>query len=91
MGFCVELIFVSKFFAASQLDFSLGWRLFFVKLMVYSMCLSVGSGSSYLYGFFDQAWKEGMSKEEAEVCVLIPTVAISKLNSELRTKNYCRC
>ncbi|KAG2400184.1 Proteasome subunit beta type-6 [Vigna angularis] len=25
-----------------------------------------GSGSSYLYGFFDQAWKEGMSKEEAE-------------------------
>lgn len=26
-----------------------------------------GSGSSYLYGFFDQAWKEGMSKDEAEV------------------------
>ncbi|KAF4385452.1 hypothetical protein G4B88_005784 [Cannabis sativa] len=25
-----------------------------------------GSGSSYLYGFFDQAWKEGMTKEEAE-------------------------
>ena len=26
-----------------------------------------GSGSSYLYGFFDQAWKEGLSKDEAEV------------------------
>lgn len=26
-----------------------------------------GSGSSYLYGFFDQAWKEGMTKDEAEV------------------------
>ncbi|RZC29989.1 Proteasome subunit beta type-6 [Glycine soja] len=25
-----------------------------------------GSGSSYLYGFFDQAWKEGMTKDEAE-------------------------
>jgi len=31
------------------------------------MCLSAGSGSSYLYGFFDQAWKEGMTKDEAEV------------------------
>lgn len=28
-----------------------------------------GSGSSYLYGFFDQAWKEGMTREEAEVCI----------------------
>ncbi|PRQ51811.1 putative proteasome endopeptidase complex [Rosa chinensis] len=26
-----------------------------------------GSGSSYLYGFFDQAWREGMTKDEAEV------------------------
>ncbi|EXC32764.1 Proteasome subunit beta type-6 [Morus notabilis] len=26
-----------------------------------------GSGSSYLYGFFDQAWKEGMTKDEAEL------------------------
>ncbi|XP_038981323.1 proteasome subunit beta type-6 [Phoenix dactylifera] len=25
-----------------------------------------GSGSTYLYAFFDQAWKEGMSKDEAE-------------------------
>ncbi|KAL5128560.1 Proteasome subunit beta type-6 [Glycine soja] len=25
-----------------------------------------GFGSSYLYGFFDQAWKEGMTKDEAE-------------------------
>ena len=31
-------------------------------------CVSSGSGSSYLYGFFDQAWKEGMTKDEAEVC-----------------------
>lgn len=25
-----------------------------------------GSGSAYLYGFLDQAWKEGMTKDEAE-------------------------
>ncbi|RRT47014.1 hypothetical protein BHE74_00055508 [Ensete ventricosum] len=30
-----------------------------------------GSGSTYLYGFFDQAWKEGMSKDEAEVCKML--------------------
>lgn len=30
-----------------------------------------GSGSSYLYGFFDQAWKEGMTKDEAEVLILL--------------------
>ncbi|KAJ4960478.1 hypothetical protein NE237_020388 [Protea cynaroides] len=29
-----------------------------------------GSGSSYLYGFFDQAWREGMSKDEAEELVV---------------------
>ncbi|XP_075509598.1 proteasome subunit beta type-6-like [Primulina tabacum] len=29
-----------------------------------------GSGSSYLYGFFDQAWKEGMSQSEAEQLVI---------------------
>nr|GMD35307.1 proteasome subunit beta type-6 [Ipomoea batatas] len=29
-----------------------------------------GSGSSYLYGFFDQAWKEGMTQEEAEAVSL---------------------
>ena len=34
------------------------------------MCLCFsGSGSSYLYGFFDQEWKEGMTKDEAEVLV----------------------
>ena len=30
----------------------------------------LGSGSSYLYGFFDQAWKENMTKEEAEVKII---------------------
>ena len=30
-----------------------------------------GSGSSYLYGFFDQEWREGMTKDEAEVCAMI--------------------
>eukprot|EP00256_Glycine_max_P052689 XP_014619119.1 proteasome subunit beta type-6-like [Glycine max] len=35
-----------------------------------------GSGSSYLYGFFDQAWKEGMTKDEAEVCVWILTALL---------------
>ncbi|KAL9150377.1 hypothetical protein ABFS82_12G164500 [Erythranthe guttata] len=29
-----------------------------------------GSGSSYLYGFFDQVWKEGMTREEAEQLVV---------------------
>ncbi|XP_062006019.1 proteasome subunit beta type-6-like [Rosa rugosa] len=29
-----------------------------------------GSGSSYLYGFFDQAWREGMTKDEAEKLVV---------------------
>ncbi|CAN6464547.1 unnamed protein product [Victoria cruziana] len=29
-----------------------------------------GSGSSYLYGFFDQAWREGMTREEAENLVV---------------------
>jgi 20S proteasome subunit beta 1 len=29
-----------------------------------------GSGSSYLYGFFDQEWKEGMTREEAEALVV---------------------
>uniref|UniRef100_A0A6N2M4P4 Proteasome endopeptidase complex n=1 Tax=Salix viminalis TaxID=40686 RepID=A0A6N2M4P4_SALVM len=29
-----------------------------------------GSGSSYLYGFFDQAWKDGMTQEEAEQLVV---------------------
>lgn len=35
-----------------------------------------GSGSSYLYGFFDQAWKEGMTKDEAEVCAWILTALL---------------
>lgn len=29
-----------------------------------------GSGSSYLYGFFDQAWKDNMTRDEAEVTSL---------------------
>ncbi|KAG6411594.1 hypothetical protein SASPL_129677 [Salvia splendens] len=29
-----------------------------------------GSGSSYLYGFFDQVWKEGMTQDEAEKLVV---------------------
>ncbi|KAI5071222.1 hypothetical protein GOP47_0013473 [Adiantum capillus-veneris] len=29
-----------------------------------------GSGSSYLYGFLDQAWREGMTKDEAEALVV---------------------
>ncbi|KAK2972591.1 hypothetical protein RJ640_007763 [Escallonia rubra] len=28
------------------------------------------SGSTYLYGFFDQEWKEGMTKDEAEKLVV---------------------
>lgn len=33
-----------------------------------------GSGSTYLYGFFDQEWKEGMTKDEAEVSDLLLAV-----------------
>uniref|UniRef100_A0A7N0TWR6 Proteasome endopeptidase complex n=1 Tax=Kalanchoe fedtschenkoi TaxID=63787 RepID=A0A7N0TWR6_KALFE len=60
-----------------------------------------GSGSSYLYGFFDQAWKEGMSKEEAEELVVkAVSLAIARdgasggvvrtviINSEGVTRNF---
>ncbi|KAL5706667.1 proteasome endopeptidase complex [Ranunculus cassubicifolius] len=35
-----------------------------------------GSGSSYLYGFFDQAWKEGMTKEEA-ISLVVKAVSLA--------------
>ncbi|XP_068646983.1 proteasome subunit beta type-6-like [Aristolochia californica] len=60
-----------------------------------------GSGSSYLYGFFDQAWKEGMTKDEAEKFVVkAVSLAIARdgasggvvrtvtLNSEGVTRNF---
>ncbi|CAM8886351.1 unnamed protein product [Rhodiola kirilowii] len=60
-----------------------------------------GSGSSYLYGFFDQAWKEGMTKEEAEELVVkAVSLAIARdgasggvvrtviINSEGVTRNF---
>ncbi|KAI5348402.1 hypothetical protein L3X38_001289 [Prunus dulcis] len=60
-----------------------------------------GSGSTYLYGFFDQEWKEGMTKEEAERLVLkAVSLAIARdgasggvvrtviINSEGVTRNY---
>lgn len=60
-----------------------------------------GSGSSYLYGFFDQAWKEGMSKDEAEKLVVkAVSLAIARdgasggvvrtviINSEGATRNF---
>ncbi|KAH0989765.1 hypothetical protein GBA52_001248 [Prunus armeniaca] len=60
-----------------------------------------GSGSSYLYGFFDQAWKEGMTKDEAEQLVVkAVSLAIARdgasggvvrtvvINSEGVTRNY---
>lgn len=54
-------------FIASLYSFSLGHIAFVYKTVVYESLSSAGSGSSYLYGFFDQAWKEGMTKDEAEV------------------------
>lgn len=51
---------------------------FVCKTIVSHELSSAGSGSSYLYGFFDQAWKEGMTKDEAEVCVLILIAAFLK-------------
>ncbi|KAL0833812.1 hypothetical protein Bca101_085701 [Brassica carinata] len=60
-----------------------------------------GSGSSYLYGFFDQAWKENMTKEEAEQLVVkAVSLAIARdgasggvvrtviINSEGVTRNF---
>ncbi|KAM1089179.1 hypothetical protein TB1_016216 [Malus domestica] len=60
-----------------------------------------GSGSSYLYGFFDQAWKEGMTKDEAkQLVVKAVSLAIARdgasggvvrtvvINSEGVTRNY---
>ncbi|CAN6551995.1 unnamed protein product [Malus baccata var. baccata] len=60
-----------------------------------------GSGSTYLYGFFDQEWKEGMTKEEAEQLVVkAVSLAIARdgasggvvrtviINSEGVTRNY---
>ncbi|KAM6547140.1 hypothetical protein CsatB_018816 [Cannabis sativa] len=60
-----------------------------------------GSGSSYLYGFFDQAWKEEMTKEEAEKLVVkAVSLAIARdgasggvvltviINSEGVTRNF---
>ncbi|RVX17441.1 Proteasome subunit beta type-6 [Vitis vinifera] len=60
-----------------------------------------GSGSTYLYGFFDQAWKEGMTKDEAEQLVVkAVSLAIARdgasggvirtviINSEGVTRNF---
>ncbi|CAL5434773.1 unnamed protein product [Camellia sinensis] len=39
-----------------------------------------GSGSSYLYGFFDQAWKEGMTKDEAEQLVMLLQLVVKAVS-----------
>lgn len=61
-----------------------------------------GSGSSYLYGFFDQAWREGMTQEEAEqLAIKAVSLAIARdgasggvvrtvtINSEGVTRKFC--
>ncbi|KAK3217670.1 hypothetical protein Dsin_011640 [Dipteronia sinensis] len=61
-----------------------------------------GYGSSYLYGFFDRAWKQGMTKQEAEQLVLKAlSLAISRdgatggivrtvtINSQGVNRNFC--
>lgn len=45
-----------------------------MSIKILHSCIYAGSGSAYLYGFFDQAWKEGMTQDEAEVCAFIGTV-----------------
>ncbi|KAF9679858.1 hypothetical protein SADUNF_Sadunf06G0059300 [Salix dunnii] len=40
------------------------------SLQVHLLAVIICSGSTYLYGFFDQAWKEGMTQEEAEQLVV---------------------
>ncbi|KAK2971004.1 hypothetical protein RJ640_001518 [Escallonia rubra] len=42
------------------------------NISLFALCLVEGirSGSTYLYGFFDQEWKEGMTKDEAEKLVV---------------------
>ncbi|PSS36363.1 Proteasome subunit beta type-6 like [Actinidia chinensis var. chinensis] len=60
-----------------------------------------GSGSTYLYGFFDQEWKDGMTKDEAEKLVVkAVSLAIARngasggvvrtviINSEGVTRNF---
>lgn len=65
-------IFFLLTFIASPSTVSLECIASFIKVcFTWVFCLIAGSGSSYLYGFFDQAWKEGMTKDEAEVCVSI--------------------
>uniref|UniRef100_A0A7N2N4A3 Proteasome subunit beta n=1 Tax=Quercus lobata TaxID=97700 RepID=A0A7N2N4A3_QUELO len=46
--------------------FSIGGLALYVPYYMTLLSFYQGSGSSYLYGFFDQAWKEGMTKDEAE-------------------------
>ncbi|CAI9099041.1 OLC1v1035801C1 [Oldenlandia corymbosa var. corymbosa] len=60
-----------------------------------------GSGSTYLYGFFDKEWKEGMTQQEAEELVVkAVSLAIARdgasggvvrtvtINSEGATRNF---
>ncbi|XP_076903661.1 proteasome subunit beta type-6-like [Bidens hawaiensis] len=60
-----------------------------------------GSGSTYFYGFFDQEWKDGMTKDEAEKLVVkAVSLAIARdgasggvvrtviINSEDVTRNF---
>ncbi|KAM7486483.1 hypothetical protein LguiA_002492 [Lonicera macranthoides] len=42
------------------------WNMLNLRISLPERC----SGSTYLYGFFDQEWKEGMTKEEAEKLVV---------------------
>ena len=52
--------------------------------------LFAGSGSSYLYGFFDQAWKEGMTKDEAEVLILlIAKLEATPMELYLSPSSFC--
>ncbi|GJY97831.1 retrovirus-related pol polyprotein from transposon TNT 1-94, partial [Tanacetum coccineum] len=52
---------------------------FFLGLQIKQ--LEDGSGSSYLYGFFDQAWKDNMTKEEAESVGTTP-IAVNSPRTE---------
>ncbi|KAK0591001.1 hypothetical protein LWI29_034270 [Acer saccharum] len=56
-----------------------------------------GSGSSYLFGFLDQAWKQGITKQEAEQLVVkslsLATAGVVRtvtINSEGVTTNFYR-
>ncbi|KAK3183030.1 hypothetical protein Dsin_030316 [Dipteronia sinensis] len=65
--------------------------------LIEQVCAIRGSGSSYLYEFFDQVWKQRITKQEAEQLVIkalsLATTGVVRtvtINSEGVTTNFYR-